>query len=377
MLKGLADAVKQHYAHGLSVFPDHKGSQGRQAHKEVFIHDVAGLHVFKGGKKHVLPQDQVSDHKAENGDAGHGAGEKRTGDEKSGSGQDLWKIAGMLLIMNVFLALSLLPDRDPGTRLDLIGDLLHFGKEGRTGRGIDPELPGGKGEDGVVHLRKLLYFRLDLGGAVGAVDIFQVVDHIRGLGISGSDLDHCAGLDLIGDVLQVRKEGCTGRGIDPELPGGKGEDGIVHLRKLLYFRFDLGRAVGAVNVFHHIDRTGGAWGIVVSMAVGVLVGMAVLVAVLMSAAAGALSVVGVLVRMFVGMSVFVVVFMSAGALPVMGVLVRMFMGMAMFLAVLVAAAAPLMAAAVFCRIFRSVQMFVLFHNYALRMSFFRLVRINI
>ena len=87
------------------------------------------------------------------------------------------------------------------------------------------------------------------------------------------------------------------------------------------------------------------------MAVGVLVGMAVLVAVLMSAAAGALSVVGVLVRMF--------------------------MGMAMFLAVLVAAAAPLMAAAVFCRIFRSVQMFVLFHNYALRMSFFRLVRINI
>ena len=83
--------------------------------------------------------------------------------------------------------------------------------------------------------------------------------------------------------------------------------------------------------------------------------------------------------MFVGMSVFVAVLMSAaaGALSVVGVLVRMFMGMAMFLAVLVAAAAPLMAAAVFCRIFRSVQMFVLFHNYALRMSFFRLVRINI
>ena len=116
---------------------------------------------------------------------------------------------------------------------------------------------------------------------------------------------------------------------------------------------------------------------VVGVLVRMFMGMAMFVAVFMSAAAGALSVVGVLVRMFVGMSVFVVVFMSAGALPVMGVLVRMFMGMAMFLAVLVAAAAPLMAAAVFCRIFRSVQMFVLFHNYALRMSFFRLVRINI
>ena len=50
----------------------------------------------------------------------------------------------MLLIMNVFLTFSLLPDRDPGTGLDLIGDLLHFGKEGRTGGGVDPELPGGK-----------------------------------------------------------------------------------------------------------------------------------------------------------------------------------------------------------------------------------------
>ena len=115
----------------------------------------------------------------------------------------------------------------------------------------------------------------------------------------------------------------------------------------------------------------------VSMAVGVLVGMSVFVVVLMSAAAGAMPVVGVLVRMFMGMSVFVAVFMSAGALLVMGMLMTMLMGMFLLMYVLVAAAAPLMAAAVFCRIFRSVQMFVLFHNYALRMSFFRLVRINI
>ena len=110
---------------------------------------------------------------------------------------------------------SLLPDSDPGTGLDLIGDLLHFGKEGRTGGGVDTELPGGKGEDGVVHLRELLYFRLDLGGAVGAVDIFQVVDHIRGLGISGSDFDHCAGLDLISDLLHFGKESRAGGGVDP------------------------------------------------------------------------------------------------------------------------------------------------------------------
>ena len=78
--------------------------------------------------------------------------------------------------------------------------------------------------------------------------------------------------------------------------------------------------------------------------------------------------------MFMGMSVlmFVAVFMSAatGALPVVGVLVTMPMGMFLPMYVLVAAAAPLMAAAVSCRIFRSVQMFVLFHNYALRMSFY-------
>ena len=110
---------------------------------------------------------------------------------------------------------------------------------------------------------------------------------------------------------------------------------------------------------------------------GVLVrmfmGMSMFVAVFMSAAAGAMPVVGVLV----GMSVFVAVLMSAGALLVMGMLMTMLMGMFLLMYVLVAAAAPLMAAAVFCRIFRSVQMFVLFHNYALRMSFFRLVRINI
>ena len=71
------------------------------------------------------------------------------------------------------------------------------------------------------------------------------------------------------------------------------------------------------------------------------------------------------------MAVFVVVFMSAaaGALLVMGMLMTMLMGMFLLMYMLVAAAAPLMAAAVFCRIFRSVQMFVLFHNYALRMFF--------
>ena len=155
--------------------------------------------------------------------------------------------------------------------------------------------------------------------------------------------------------MHFGKESRAGGGVDPELPGGKGENGVVHLRELLYFRFDLGRAVGAVNVFHHINRTGGAWGIVASMAVGMLMGMSVLmvVAVFMSAATGALPVMGVLVRMLMGMFVLVAVLMS----------------------VLVAAA--LMATAVFCRIFRSVQMFVLFHNYALRMSVYKLVWINI
>ena len=118
---------------------------------------------------------------------------------------------------------------------------------------------------------------------------------------------------------------------------------------------------------------------VMGVLVRMFMGMSMFVAVFMSAAAGAMPVVGVLVGMFMGMSVFVVVFMSAaaGALPVMGMLMTMLMGMFLLMYVLVAAAAPLMAAAVFCRIFRSVQMFVFFHNYALRMSFFRLVRINI
>ena len=47
----------------------------------------------------------------------------------------------------------------------------------------------------------------------------------------------------------------------------------------------------------------------------------------------------------------------------MGMLMTMLMGMFLLMYVLVAAA-------VFCRIFRSVQMFVLFDNYALRMSFY-------
>lgn len=79
---------------------------------------------------------------------------------------------------------------------------------------------------------------------------------------------------------------------------------------------------------------------------------------------------GVLVRMLMGMAMFVAVLMSAGALLVMGMLMTMLMGMFLLMYVLVAAAASLMAAAVFCGIFRSVQMFVLFHNYALRMSFY-------
>ena len=80
--------------------------------------------------------------------------------------------------------------------------------------------------------------------------------------------------------------------------------------------------------------------------------------------------VGMLMGMFMRMSMFVAVFMSAGALPVVGVLVTMLMGMFLLMYVPVAAAAPLMAAAVSSRIFRSVQMFVLFHNLVLRMSFY-------
>ena len=63
------------------------------------------------------------------------------------------------------------PDLNERAGFNPVGNFLHFGKQGCSGRGVNTELPGGKGEDGILHFRELTDFSFYFGGTVGTVDI--------------------------------------------------------------------------------------------------------------------------------------------------------------------------------------------------------------
>jgi len=58
-----------------------------------------------------------------------------------------------------------------------------------------------------------------------------------------------------GQTLKLRDQGIRVLRCQPQLPGGEGNGGLLHLGKPVEFGFDLGRAVGAVQILHNIYFT--------------------------------------------------------------------------------------------------------------------------
>ena len=55
-----------------------------------------------------------------------------------------------------------------------------------------------------------------------------------------------------GNLRQLREQSIRVVGGDPQLTGGEGNGGLLHFRVGIEFGFDLGGAVGAVQIFHDV-----------------------------------------------------------------------------------------------------------------------------
>ena len=72
-----------------------------------------------------------------------------------------------------------------------------------------------------------------------------------------ADLDDGARFDLVSNLLHLREQLCSFRRVDPELSRRESQNTVIDFRELLDLFLDLCGAVRAVDVFHHVDHTGG------------------------------------------------------------------------------------------------------------------------
>ena len=242
-------------------------------------------------------------------------GEKLSDDEEQASGDQLRKIMGMLVVTVCICRFSFLTDLDDGAWFDLVCNLLHLREQLCSFRRVDTELSRRESQNTVIDFRELLDFFLDLCGAVCAVDVFHYIDGADRFRILWADLNDGAGLDLISNLLHLREQLCSHGRVDPELSRRESQNTVIDFRELLDLFLDLCGAVRAVDVFHHVDHTGGF-----RCRTVVVFGVLMMMFVLVSASASAVLFVSVIV-------LFVMVMMSASAVLVVFVIVLFVMVM--------------------------------------------------
>ena len=81
MLERFTDAVEEHNADRLAKFTDRERTDRCNAHQEVFVHDMAGLHILECGEEDFTSEDQIGDHKTADRYRRHRMGEKLTDDK--------------------------------------------------------------------------------------------------------------------------------------------------------------------------------------------------------------------------------------------------------------------------------------------------------
>ena len=84
--------------------------------------------------------------------------------------------AGAALVMLVMMVPMAVPGTDDDFAFHSPGDLRQLGDQTVRVLGGEPELFRGEGDRGFLHLGQGIEFGFDLGGAVGAVQIFEDVD---------------------------------------------------------------------------------------------------------------------------------------------------------------------------------------------------------
>ena len=232
---------------------------------------------------------------------------------------------GMLVVTVCICRFSFLADLDDGAWFDLVCNLLHLREQLCSFRRVDPELSRRESQNTVIDFRELLDFFLDLCGAVCAVDVFHYIDGADRFRILWADLNDGAGLDLISNLLHLREQLCSHGRVDPELSRRESQNTVIDFRELLDLFLDLCGAVRAVDVFHHVDHTGGfrcrtvvVFGVLVMMIV--FGAAAIVIVVMMVMFTAAVLFVFVIIMTFV---------MMVSAVAVLFMLVTMFLVMVM------------------------------------------------
>ena len=69
-------------------------------------------------------------------------------------------------------------------------------------------------------------------------------------------VDFSSGFHRPGDFCQLGQQGIRIRCGEPQLAGSEGDGGLLHFREVIEFRFNLGGAVGTIQVFDDVYLSG-------------------------------------------------------------------------------------------------------------------------
>ena len=166
-----------------------------------------------------------------------------------------------------------------------------------------------------------------------------------------ADLDDGARFDLVSNLLHLREQLCSFRRVDPELSRRESQNTVIDFRELLDLFLDLCGAVRAVDVFHHVDHTGGfrcrtvvVFGVLMMMIVFGAAAIVIIVMMVMFTAAVLFMLVIIIVLVMVMVPTAAVLFMPVIMLIVMVMVSAaavLFMPVIMLIVMMVSAAANL------------------------------------
>ncbi len=185
VLERFTDAVEEHNADRLAKFTDRERTDRRNAHQEVFVHDMAGLHILECGEEDFASEDQIGDHKT---------ADRYGGIEWERSSPMINKAAPASSSGISWSCLSSCVSEDgfPSSRISmtvpgsiLISDRLHLREKLCSLGRVDTELSCRERQDTIVDFREFLDLFLDLCGAVCAVDVFHHIDCADAFGFFG------------------------------------------------------------------------------------------------------------------------------------------------------------------------------------------------
>ena len=204
-LEILTQTVEQHNAYGLRVLTNGKSAQSGDAHKEIFVKHLTPQKMLARSDQNLQTQNQISGNISGKTCQRMPKLQQKTGNKQRRANKKLLERTALVAVimcmfvsmrMGLFVFLSaaailkmpvivsmgmaMLRFCNGAAWFNAIGDLLHLGKQSvRIFRG-DVQLPGGKHQVGVFHLRQGSNCPFYFSCAIGTVDILKCITFFHG-----------------------------------------------------------------------------------------------------------------------------------------------------------------------------------------------------